>query len=137
MNPLNDDELNRLLQHAKANPPMPSPELAARALRAYEGRVVQPPAWRRILLRPISIPWPVGVLAALLLVWIGQVLRATTVTVQTRTVEVPVTHERVVYRDCTAAPPEASPQIASFTLKDMQPVRQFRPRIVRSIRDDQ
>jgi hypothetical protein len=114
VNPLNDDELNSLLRQAKTNPPNPSPELARRALRAYQGSVARPVGWRQIWLRPVTIPWPLAVLVALLLVLTGM-----------------VSGRR------TAPPPDPSSRITTFTLKGMQPVRQFRPRIVRSIRDDQ
>jgi hypothetical protein len=124
MNPLNDDELNALLQQAKAKLPHPSPELAARTMRAYRGSVARPTALRLVF----------GALAAVLLILIGalgdRLLRAPVV--RTRTVEVPV-----VYRECPAEPPGSSPQIATLTFKEMRPVRQIRPRVVRSIRDDQ
>jgi hypothetical protein len=131
MNPLNDDELNALLQQAKEKPPQPSRELAARTLQAYRSGVA----------RPVSLRLAFAALAASLLILIGalgdRTLRAPTVVVRTRTVEVPVMQERVVYRDCPAKPPGSSPQIATLTLKELQPVRQIRPRVVRSIRDDQ
>lgn len=122
MNPLNDDELNALLQQAKGTTPQPSQELAARTQQAY----------RRSVARPTSLRLVFGALAAMLLILIGalgdRLLRAPVV----RTVEVPV-----VYRECPAEPPGSSPQIATLTFKEMRPVRQIRPRVVRSIRDDQ
>ncbi len=39
MSPLNDDELNSLLEQAKGNEPKPRPELAVSALRAYIRRI--------------------------------------------------------------------------------------------------
>jgi len=141
MNPLNDDELNALLQQAKAKPPQPSRELAARTLQAYHRGVARPGIVRRLLLRPVSLPLAFGAFAAVLLILIGalgnQALRAPFVVVRTRTVDVPVLQERIVYRECPAEPPSSSPLIATLTFREMRPVRQIRPRVVRSIRDDQ
>jgi hypothetical protein len=141
MSPLNDDELRSLLEQAKNKPVEPRPELGIRALRAYQANVVRPPNWRGLLLRPISIPLPLGMLAAVLLVLLGAVggrsFRRTAIVVQTRSVEGPVTREHIVYRDCSAGPQESSPRIANVTFKEFQPVRQIRPRVVRSIRDAQ
>jgi hypothetical protein len=145
MSSLNDDELSSLLEQAKNKLPEPSPELAARAMRAYLANVAKPPKWRRLLLRPVPIPLPLGILAAVFLVVIGAVggrsfWRASAV-LQTRIVEVPVTRERVVYRDvcrdCPSGPQESSPAVASLTFKEFQPVRQIRPRVIRSNRNDQ
>ncbi len=140
MSPLNDDELNSLLEQAKSDAPEPRPDLAARALRAYQANMVKPRNWRRLLLRPVAIPWPLGIFAAVLLVLIGAVagrnFRRPSVIVQSHRVEVPVAREHIVYRDCPAGQ-EPSPRIATLTFKEFQPVRQIRPRVVRSIRDDQ
>ena len=141
MSPLNDDELNSLLEQAKKKQVEPRPAAGIRALRAYQANVLRPPKGRGLLLHPVSIPLPLGVLAAILLVLIGAVggstFRRPSVVVQTRSVEVPVTREHIVYRDCSAAPQESSPRIAILTFKEFQPVRQIRPRVVRSIRDDE
>jgi len=145
MSPLNDDELISLLEQAKSKPPEPTPELAARVMRAYQANVAGPPKWRRLLLRPVPIPLPLGILAAVSLVVIGSVggrsFWLPSVVVQTRIVEVPVTRERIVYRDvcrdCPGGPQESSPTVASLTFKEFKPVRQIRPRVIRSIRDDQ
>ena len=141
MSPLNDDELSSLLEQAKSKPPEPRPELTVRALRAYQENVARPPNWRRLLLRPVPIPLPVGILAAVLLIWIGaaggRAFRRPSVVEQIRMVEVPVTREHVVYRNCPAGQQESGPSIASLTFKEFQPVREIKPRVVRSIRDDQ
>jgi hypothetical protein len=141
MNPLNDDELTSLLQQAKSKPPEPSPDLAARALRSYRGNVVKPPNWRLFLLRPVSIPLPLGMLAAVLLILLGAAVglsfRRPSVIVQSHSPEVSATREHVVYRDCPAVQPASQPPIASLTFKEFQPVRQIKPRVVRSTRDDQ
>jgi hypothetical protein len=71
MSPLNDDELNSLLKQAKSKPPEPRPELTLRALRAYQQNVARRPHWRRLLLRPVPLPLPVGILAAVLLILTG------------------------------------------------------------------
>jgi hypothetical protein len=145
MSPLNDDELSSLLEQAKNKPPEPTPELAACAMRAYQANVARPPKWRRLLLRPVPIPLPLGILAAVFLVVIGGVggrsFWRPSVLVQARIVEVPVTRERIVYRDvyreCPGGPQESSPAVASLTFKEFQPVRQIRPRVIRSIGHDQ
>jgi hypothetical protein len=141
MSPLNDDELNSLLEQAKNKPPVPEVELWIRMLRAYQADLARPLNWRYRLLRPISIPLPLGMLAALLLVLVGAVVGRSflrpSVVVQTRTVEVPVTQDRIVYRDCPAGSQESSPRVANLTFKEFQPVSQLRPRIVRSVGDEQ
>ena len=141
MSPLNDDELNSLLEQAKNKPPEPRPELTLRALRAYQENVARPPHWRRLLLWPVPIPLPVGILAAVLLILIGaagdRAFKRPSVVGQTRLVEVPVTREHVVYRNCPAGQQESNPSIAALTFKEFQPVREIKPRVVRSIRDDQ
>jgi hypothetical protein len=141
MTPLSDDELSSLLEQAKSKPPEPRPELAVRALRAYQAKVARRSIWRRLLLGTVPIPLPVGVLSAVFLLLIGVAAGRScwrpSVVIQTRRVEVPVMREQIIYRDCPAGPREANPPIASLTFKDFQPVRQIRPRLVRSIRDDQ
>jgi hypothetical protein len=133
--------LTALLQQAKAKPPQPSRELAARTLHAYQGGMARPAIWRRLLLRPVSLPVAFGALAAVLLILIGalgdRALRASSVAVRTLSMGVPSVKERVVYRECPAEQPGSSPQIATLTLSEMRPVRQIRPRVVRSIQDDQ
>jgi hypothetical protein len=140
MSPLNDDELNSLLEQAKSRPPEPRPDLTLRALRAYRENVARPSRWRRLFLWPVPIPLPVGILAAVLLILIGaagdRAFRRPSVVGQTRPVELPVTREHVVYRNCPAGQQESNPSIASLTFKEFQPVREIKPRIVRSIRDD-
>jgi hypothetical protein len=141
MNPLNDDELTALLQQAKAKPLRPSSELSARTMQAYHRSAAGPGTVRRLLFRPVSSPLAFAALAAALLILIGavgdRVLRAPSVIVRSRSVEVPVVHERVVYRGCPAETTSSSPLIATPTFREMRPVRQIRPRVVRSIRDDQ
>jgi hypothetical protein len=145
MSPLNDDELSSLLEQAKNKPPEPTPELAARAMRAYQANVARPAKWRRLLLRPVLIPLPAGILAAAFLVMIGALGGRTfwgaSVVLQTRIVEAPVPRDLIVYRDvcrdCPGGPQKSSPTVASLTFKEFQPVRQIKPRVIRSIRDDQ
>jgi hypothetical protein len=140
MNPLNDDELNALLQEAKVKPPQPSRELAARTLEAYQRSVARPKIVRRLLFRPVSLSLAFAGAAAMLLILIGAVgdwaLREPSA-VRTQSVQVPVVHERIVYRECPAEPSGSSPQIATLTFREMRPVRQIKPRVVRSIQDDQ
>jgi len=138
MNPLNDDELDALIRHAKSNPPRALPGFAERVMRAYREQAKHSPAWNWLWWKPVRIPAGFGILAALVLVAIGAVtgrtLLAPPVIAQTRRVEVPVVQERVVYREC-AHPTE--PPSGGFTFNELQPVREIHPRIVRSIRDDQ
>ena len=142
MSPLNDDELTSLLKQAKRNPPEPSPDLTARALHSYQTSVLKPGSWLLLLRRPVPIPLSLAALAALLLVLLGALaglsFRRPPVIVQSHSpqVEMPATRELVVYRDCPAVQPESRPPIASLTFKEFQPVRQIRPRVVRSISDD-
>jgi hypothetical protein len=135
MNPLNDDELNALLQQAKAKPPQPSRELMARTRKAYQRDVAGPAFWRGLLLRRISLPVAFGAPAAVLLILAGalgeRALMPPSVVIRTRPVE------RVVFRECPAEPPGSSPQIATLTFREMRPVRKIKPRVVRSIQDDQ
>lgn len=141
MTPLKDDELSSLLEQAKSKPPEPGPELAVRALRTYQAKVARRLNWRRLLLGTAPIPLPVGILTAVFLLLIGAEVGRSfwrpSVVIQTRSVEVPVMREQIIYRDCPAGPREANPPIASLTFKDFQPVHQIRKRVVRSIRDDQ
>jgi hypothetical protein len=138
MNPLNDDELDALIGHAKSNLPPASPGFAERVMRGYREQAKQSPAWNWLLWRPVPVPAGFGILAALVLVAAGAVagrtLLAPPVIAQTRRVEVPVVQERVVYRECAHA---TEPQSGGFTFNELQPVREIHPRVVRSIRDDQ
>jgi hypothetical protein len=140
MSPLSDDELSSLLKEAKNTMPQPAPEQTLRALRTYQANVARSSNWRGTLLRPVSFPLPIGVFAALLLVLIGAVcdrsLRRPSAIVQIRRVEVPVPREAIVYRDCPAAPQLSSPPVANLTFKEFQPVRQIRPRVIRSAQNE-
>ena len=146
MRPLNDDELNSLLEQFKCKAPQPGPEATSRALRAYETSVTRRGRWRRFSGHSIAVPLPVGALAAALLILIGvaadRSLRRPVPVVETRTVQVPVIREHLIYGDCSTGPREARPRaagppIVTFTLKEFQPVSQIKPRIVRSIGNEQ
>jgi hypothetical protein len=63
---------------------------------------------------------------------VGRTLLAPAVKAQTR-VEVPV--ERVVYRECSP-PAHTTEPSNGLTFKELQPVREIRPRVVRSMEDD-
>lgn len=134
MNPLNDDELNSLLEQAKNTPPEPPPELAARALRAYRATGAGPTNWRALFLRPVSIPWPLGLSVALFLVLVGAVGSRS---FQSHSAAAQVTREHIVYRDCSSSQQESSSPVASLTFKEFQPVRELRPRVIRSMQGDQ
>jgi len=147
MNPLNDDELNSLLEQFKSNAPQAGPEVAARALLAYETSVRRRGGWRRFFGYSVTVPLPVGVLAATLLILTGvtagrSLMRRPARVVEIRTVEVPVVQEHLVYADCSTVPREVRPNkpvapIVTLTFKEFQPVSQIKPRIVRSIGNEQ
>lgn len=119
MKPLNDDELNFLLQKAKSETPEPNPELTGRAMRAYERKTVEARHWRGILFRPIAIPLPVGVLLAVLLISIGALCEHS-------------------FERHSAAVERRSPHAQMTGLfTEFQPVRQIQPRVIRSDRDEQ
>jgi len=137
MNPLNDDELDALLRHAKSHPPAPSPGFAERVMRGYHEQAKHSPSWNWLWWRPVRIPAGFGILAALVLLAIGAVAGRTLLAppvIAARRIEVPVVQERVVYRECAHS---TEPQLGGFTFNELQPVREIHPRVVRSIRDDQ
>ncbi|MBV9302739.1 MAG: hypothetical protein JOY62_10705 [Acidobacteriaceae bacterium] len=139
MSPLNDDELNSLLQQAKSKPLEPSSDLTRQAVSAYRQSVASRQNWRA-LLRPVSIPLPVGLLGAVFLVAIGALgdhsLRRLSNTRDNHTLEARTARDYVISRDCLAPGQESSPPVASL-FKEFQPVRQITPRVVGSIRDGQ
>ena len=140
MSPLSDDELSSLLKEAKNAMPQPAREHTLRALRTYQANLSRSSNWRGMLFRPVSLPLPIGVLAALLLVLIGAVcdrsFRRPAVIVETHRVEVPVPHEAIVYRDCPVPPQRSSPPVVNLTFKEFQPVTQIRPRVIRSAQNE-
>ena len=146
MSPLNDDELSSLLEQFKCKTPQPGPEVASRALRAYETSVTRRGRWRRFFGHSIAVPLPVGALAATLLILIGAAvdrsLHRPAPVVETHRVEVPVIREHLIYGDCSTGPREARPHApgpptVTFTFKEFQPVSQIKPRIVRSTGNEQ
>jgi hypothetical protein len=140
MNPLNDDQLNEMLREAKAEPPKVSPTFTARVMRGYEQQVGagRSSLWRK-LWDPAASGYPLllrNVLAALVLILIGaladRTLLASRALVAPRSIEPPVVEERVVYKDCPV--PSQGP---GLTFNELQPVREIKPRVVRSMQDDQ
>ncbi|HEV3199391.1 MAG TPA: hypothetical protein VGZ73_15915 [Bryobacteraceae bacterium] len=138
MNPLNEDELNELLRRAKAEPPKLSAGFDARVMRAYERQtaVVRPPLWHR-LWGPVDYGRRFrlrNALAALVLILIGALADRTLLAAhafrEPRKPDPPVV-ERVVYKDCPA--PSQGP---GLTFNELQPVREIKPRVVRSMQDD-
>lgn len=137
MNPLNDDELNELLRRAKAGAPHSSSRFKRRVMQAYRAETGQASLWQRLTggldaARPFRLP---NLLAAVVLILVGAVadrtLLAARIAVGTpKTPESIV--ERVVYKDCPA--PSQGP---GLTFNELQPVREIKPRVVRSIEDDQ
>ena len=74
MRSLNDDDLNSLLREAKASPPQPSPDLAARATRAYEKQFHGLSIWRRLLFGTVRMRILVIVVASVVLLFAGAAL---------------------------------------------------------------
>lgn len=137
MNPLNDDELNELLRRAKAERPQTSEAFDVRLMRAYQDQTGSPPLWRRLWGERLSRQafGLRNVLAAIVLILIGvatdRILLAAHSVRDTRK-EAPAVVERVVYKDCPG-----SSQGPGLTFDDLPPVREIKPRVVRSKRDDQ
>ena len=141
MIPLNDDELSALLQQAKSQPLEPSADLSVRALRRYSESVARSQDWRLLSLRPVSVSLPLATIAAVLLFLGGMAVgfhhRRPIITVESRKMDVPTARERVASRDCSSVQPESKVPVSNLTFKEFRPVRQIKPRIVRSTRDDQ
>jgi hypothetical protein len=110
---MNDQELSELLRQAKEQTPKPSPRLAAETARAYRARFARSSFFRR--------HWRLTAVAAALLVAAG--------VLSTRPSTDVGRGEPVVLHTATPKPTDLS-------LNNLQPVRQFQPRIVRSIKDD-
>jgi hypothetical protein len=127
---LNDRELSGLLREWKA--PDAPPGLRAAVFGPAAAGEAPLHSWRKFWSLSIRVPAPVAFAAALLLaaaVWAGWPLPQPVaprpasppqVIVETKTVEVPVVKERVVYRD--------RPQ----PYNGWKPVAELRPRIIRS-----
>jgi hypothetical protein len=140
MNPLNDDELNEMLSRAKQEPPRVSPAFDARMMREYERQVAagQASVWRRLwaateLGHPFRWRSALGSAALILLgVFADRTLLATRAVITPRGADSPVVEERVVYQNCPV--PSQGP---GLTFNELQPVREIKPRVVRSMEDDQ
>jgi hypothetical protein len=138
MNPLNDDELNELLRRAKAEPPKVSATFDARVMRGYEQQSgVGRSLWRRLWNPPdYGHKFRLrNVLAAIALILVGALADRTLLAAhafrEPPKVDPPVVEERVVYKDCPA--PSQGP---GLTFNELQPVREIKPRVVRSMEDD-
>jgi hypothetical protein len=136
MKPLDDDELNSLLEQAKSSRLEPSWTLAARALRAYRANFARP-RWRRHLLQPIPIPWPLALLATIVFVWFGvlgdQSFRRVSASGEGRN----LAPAHYIYGNCPTEEHAPSQSTAILTFKEFQPVSQIKPRVVRSLRNDE
>jgi hypothetical protein len=139
MNPLNDDELNELLRRAKAEPPKVSAAFEARVMRGYQQQTSasRPSLWRR-LWAPAGYGHPLRLrtaLAAVVLILAGAIADRTLLAVHAfqspGKADSPVVEERVVYKDCPV--PSQGP---GLTFNELQPVREIKPRVVRSMQDD-
>jgi hypothetical protein len=139
MNPLNDDELNELLRRAKSEPPQVSATFDARVIESFEQQAGRgrSAVWRR-LLSPAGLGPRLqlrNALAALLLILIGAVADRTLLAAhafrEPAKADPPVVEERVVYKDCPV--PSQGP---GLTFNELQPVREIKPRVVRSMQDD-
>lgn len=109
---LTDRELDNLLPEWKA------PEAPAHLRAAVFGEPARP-WWRRMWNVTVRVPLPAAC-AVLLLAALAVWRWAPRVVVETRTVEVPVVQEKVVYRDRPTAPTA------------WRPVTELQPRIIRS-----
>jgi hypothetical protein len=118
MSALNDDELNSLLEQAKGESPEPSRAMGARTLRAYEAAVVGRISWREYFLRRFSIPWPIGVLAAVLFVLIGALADHGLTRLST-----PATNRTNEVR--------SSRPTTILSFKEFRPVSELSPRVIR------
>jgi anti-sigma-K factor RskA len=110
---MNDQELSQLLRQAKEQTPKPSPRLAAETARVYQARFARRSFFRR--------HWRLTAVAAALLVAAG--------VLGTRPSTDVGKGEPMVLHTTTPKPTDVS-------LKNFQPVREFQPRVVRSIKDD-
>jgi len=119
MTPLNDDELNSLLEQTKGQPAQPSRELQARALAAYHTNIVPRQRWMDHLFQPISIPWPAAVVIATLLVVLGALVGRNV-------------HDRFpgLQHQSLDAQEKSTKSRVLLTLKEFQPVSEIRPRVV-------
>jgi hypothetical protein len=113
VNPLNDDELNSLLEQARTAPVKAPSTLESRTMKAYRQRFR--PSSR------FSARWRWAAIAALLLILAGSVATRSTTDVG---------------QEGPVLPYRAEPGAADLTLKDFQPVPAFEPRVVRSMKDD-
>ncbi|HTS26969.1 MAG TPA: hypothetical protein VMH81_13930 [Bryobacteraceae bacterium] len=140
MNPLNDDQLDDLLGQAKAEQPQPSPAFSERVMRAYEEQTGRRASHRSH--GPGTGADPVApfrlrkLLAAAALILIGaladRTLQASHLLGNPRSADPATVVERVVYQDCPV--PSSGP---GLTFNELQPVREIKPRVVRSMQDDQ
>jgi len=110
---MNDQELSQLLRQAKEQTSNPPPRLAAEAVRAYRARFARPSFFRR--------HWRLTAAAAALLLAAGVLTTRPSTDVGRG--------EPVVLHTSTPRPTDLS-------LNNLQPVREFKPRVVRSIKDD-
>jgi hypothetical protein len=119
MRPLNDDELNSLLEQAKRRPAQPSRELPARAWAAYHAHIARRQSWRSRLLQPISIPWPAAIVIASLLVVIGALIGRNV-------------HDRpaMLQNHSPSAQNASNTSAIVLSLKEFQPVSEIKPRVV-------
>jgi hypothetical protein len=124
MNPLNNDELNSLLEQAKRESPEPSREMAERMVRAYEADIVGRISWQQYFLRPLSIPWPIAVLTAVLFAFIGALGDHSL----NRPSVPEINHTSKVL---------SSRPTSILGFNDFQPVSELRPRVIGRSRDDQ
>ena len=100
MEPLNDEELSWILRQWEA--PAAPPSLQARVL----GSRHRQPWWRWLLTGSIRIPVPIGLAAAVLIVWMLSL---------------------------TGRP--VRPSVQEVTVSSFQPVKELKPRIIRRVYD--
>ena len=135
MNPLNDDELNEMLRRAKLEPPKISPTFDTRMMQEYQRQVGSRSGWGWLGELGHAFRWrsALGSAALILLgVFADRTLLATRAVITPRGADSPVVEERVVYQNCPV--PSQGP---GLTFNELQPVREIKPRVVRSMEDDQ
>lgn len=140
MTPLNDDEVNSLLEHAKSNPPEPRAELAVRILAAYHANVVPQLKWRSRFRQAISIPWPAALATAILLVVLGALLGRSldrrSFVLNAATGEFTTGRNEVVPSGGTGGRQGSSTSASILSFKEFEPVSRITPHVVERLGHD-
>lgn len=125
--PLDDGELDRLLKTWTV-PQAPSARMRA-ALFASRGKPWHQYFWKASVRIPVPVAAAIVILIGLVLMYRPAPAPPITL-VRTQRVELPVVTERVVTKVVFRNPPP--PSAETFSLSELKPVAEFRPRIIRS-----